>query len=64
MKRYVFFAIAAPVVVWLGLIVIGKERADNAGTDVFTGRGLLIPSSHGLLLESAAAGALLAYLTS
>jgi hypothetical protein len=64
MKRTIVFAIAAPVAVWAGIWLIGRKRADDAGTAVWMQRGFLIPTSHGLLVESMAAGALLAYLTS
>lgn len=62
MKKYVVAAIAAPVLVWLGFIAIGKKRADEAGTAVFGQRGLFLPFQHGLLVESAAAGVVAAYL--
>jgi hypothetical protein len=63
MKRTIVFALAAPAVVWLGLIVIGKLAPDAAGTAVATNRGFLIPVHRGLLVETLAAGALAAYLT-
>ncbi len=60
MRRYVIFALAAPVVLWAALIVVGGKRPDEAGTAVFNGGGAL---GHELLLESIAAGLLAAYLT-
>ena len=60
MRRYIIFAVAAPVIVWAGLTTIGGKKADEAGTAVFNGGGLL---GHGLLIESIAAGLLAAYLT-
>lgn len=62
-KRAVVFAMAAPVAVWLGLISIGRKPADAAGVWVWRGPGLLLPIPHGLLVETIAAGALIAYLT-
>lgn len=63
-KKIIIGAIAGPVVVWLSAMVIGRMRGDAAGTLLYTHGGFLTPKSvpHGLLLESAAAGALVAYL--
>jgi hypothetical protein len=63
MKRYVIFALAAPVAEWLGLMVIGQKAGDVAGTAVFNSRGFLLPFKHGGLVEIMAAGVLVAYLT-
>jgi len=63
-KRLVIFAIATPAVVWLGMVLAGS-KPDAAGTSVWSGPGLLLPSSvpHGLLIETVAAGVLAGYLT-
>jgi hypothetical protein len=63
MKRYVIFALAAPVVAWAGFVVIGKKRADNAGMMFVTPNSLGVPLPSLLALEAAAAGVLVAYLT-
>jgi hypothetical protein len=61
-KTYIVAALAAPVLLWLGFIVIGKKPADVAGTGAFMDRGFLLPFEHGLAIEAAAAGVLAAYL--
>jgi hypothetical protein len=63
MKRYVAFGVAAPIAAWLGLIVVGKKPGDVAGTAVWMQRGFLLPFTPGLLIETVAAGVLVAYLT-
>jgi hypothetical protein len=63
MRRTIIFALAAPVLVWLGFIVIGKKKPDVAATGAFMDRGFFLNIEHGLAVEAAAAGALVAYLT-
>lgn len=63
-KRYVIAGILGPVAAWAALTVVGGKRADAAGTAIFSDRGLFVPVHRGLLLETIAAGLLVAYLTS
>jgi hypothetical protein len=64
MRRYILFALAAPLVIWAGLSTVGGKRPDDAGTAVWSDKGFVLSSTtHGLLLESIAAGLLAAYLT-
>jgi len=46
-------------------MVLAGSKPDAAGTSVWSGPGLLLPSSvpHGLLIETVAAGVLAGYLT-
>lgn len=62
MRRALIAAIAGPVLLWGGLVVIGRKRADESGTAVFTGSGQFLHVRHGLLIESMAAGVLAGYL--
>jgi hypothetical protein len=64
MKRYVIGAIAGPAVLWLGFVVLGRKRMDEAGNLLVKGTwpgG--IPAPSGPTLMAAAAGVLAAYLT-
>jgi hypothetical protein len=63
MRRYVIFALAAPVVAWAAFVVIGRKRPDDAGTMIATSHGEVLPFRHGLAVEFAAVGVLAAYLT-
>lgn len=61
MKRYIIFGLAAPVVLWAGIVIIGRKRADTAGLMLVKPGNPPLPS--GLAVAAVGAGLLAAYLS-